>query len=202
MAELAPADVSAYTKGRLAPDDPETQRMLNAALQAVRREVGWHVSPVLPNQAVTIDGPGSRVLRLPTMKITELTSVTEDGIGLDPTSVAASAGATALMPEQVRLRKRNGSYWTDQYSGIDIVMSHGFSETEAIDWRQAILSMVDQMSLIPVKAATGMSDFGQRSWRVDDVQVAYNPYAALAEDVLFSAGNIIDKYRLPTLEFG
>lgn len=175
--------------------------MLAAALMVARREVGWHVSPVLTAQQITMDGPNSRVLFLPSQKVVTVTSVTEDDVLLDPATVRPSAGDGGFLRRRVALRKTSGDYWTDTYSGIELTIDHGFNEDEAADWRQAILSMVDQMSLLPVKASTGASGFGVKQERVDDVYTTYDTYAAMAEDVLFSVNHVLCGYKLPDLEF-
>lgn len=201
MAEISVDDVETYTKGRLKKTDSETARMLAAALAVARREAGWHVSPVRVAHEIVMDGPDSRVLWLPTLKVQGITSVTENGNLLAPTSYAPSAGNGPGLPRHVALRKTSRGYWTDTYGGVVVVMDHGFDEVTAEDWRQAILSMVDQMSLVPVSAGTGVSDFGLSGKRVDDVDYRYNAYAAMADEVVFSITNVLDDYRLPDLEF-
>lgn len=200
MAELAESDLEAFSDDRLTGD--EAKRMLAAALIVARRFCMWHVSPVKTAHAFTIDGPGSAVLFLPTKKLGTLTSVEEDGDALDLADIVASAGDGTDMMRRVALRKRSGAWWTGEYSGIDLVMTHGFTELEAGDWRQAIMSMVDQMSLVPVQGGTGASTFGQSSLKVDDVTISYaNPYMAMAEEVLFSVSHILCEYALPSVEF-
>lgn len=81
MAELSPDDVQDFTSGRLSSSDPEVARMLEAALVAARRYCGWVVTPVVTDDAITLDGPGSRILVLPTRKLVTLTSVSEREIG-------------------------------------------------------------------------------------------------------------------------
>lgn len=202
MAELTSTDVSDFTDGRLNEDDEEVKRMLEAALLVARRECGWHVSPVIEGDVVTLDGPDSRVLWIPTMKLVTLNSVEENDTSINVADVRASTGDTPMRPARVALRKRSKSFWTDEYGWIVVDMDHGFTEDEADDWRQAILSMVDQMSLLPVQSATGSSDFGVAGKRIDDVQMTWsNPYAVMAEEVMFSASSIICRYRLPDLEF-
>lgn len=201
MAELAVADVVGFTGGRLVDSGPtgETARMLTAALSVARRETQWPVSPAR-TETITIDGPGSRVLWLPTLKLNSLNSVSEDGTVLDVSTVAPSAGDGPDMLRRVSLRKKSKGWWSAEYGAVVIAMNHGFTEVQAADWRQAILSMVDQMSLLPVKAS-GMSNFGQTRKEVDDVVYGWAPYAAMAEEVIFSISSIINKYRLPDVEF-
>lgn len=199
MADISTDDLVAYTGGRLADDD-ETVRMLAAALTVARNKAGWPVSPPR-TETITIDGPDSRVLWLPTMKLNTLTSVEEDGTALDLSTITRSVGDGPLQRRRVALRKRSGGWWTGEYGGLEIVMTHGFTEAEAVDWRQAIMSMVDQMSLLPVSAATGASSFGASSLRVDDVQVNYaNPYTSMAEEVAFSYDHILCTYELAPVE--
>lgn len=202
MAELSAADVEAYTNGRLTEDDPEVKRMLAAALQVARQECGWHVSPVRTAVSLTLDGPNSRILWLPTMKVVALTSITEGSTLLNPTTISLSAGDGPDMPRRAALRKTGASWWSAEYGSIHVVMDHGFTEVEAVDWRQAVLSMVDQMALLPVNAATGTSDFGLQRKQVDDVRYQWGPqYSAMAEDVLFSVTEILASYRLPSVEY-
>lgn len=173
--------------------------MLAAALTVARQKVGWHVSPIR-SESMTIDGPDSRVLFLPTMKIRSLTSVEEDGVTLDTSKISISVGDGPMMRRRAALRKRAGGWWTGEYGGLNITMSHGFDETEAGDWRQAVMSMVDQMSMLPVSAATGGGSF-QSSLRVDDVQIGFvNPYTAMAEEVVFSVAHILCTYELAPVE--
>lgn len=201
MTELSVADVETYTNGRLDAGDAEVARMLAAALQVARREAQWHVSPVRAAVSMTLDGPDSRILFLPTMKVTTLTTLVEDGVTLDVATIKVSAGDGAYMRRRTALRKPAGGWWSCEYGAIELTMSHGFTEDEAADWRQAILSMVDQMSLLPVKASTGTSAFGVKSERIDDVYMTYDTYAAMADEVLFSVAHVIDGYRLPPVEF-
>lgn len=192
MAELTAADVEAYTKGRLQASDPEVQRMLNAALAAARGYCGWHVSPLKTGDVQALDGTGKPRLHLRTLKVVAVTAVTEDDVSIDPADVVVSK----VVPG--RLRKKNRSCWSCRDDAIEVTMNHGFTEAEAADWRQAILSMVDQMSLMPVSGETGRSDADLVRKRVDDVEYQWSDgkYAALAEQVLFSVNSILDRYRI------
>ncbi|MGV0627204.1 hypothetical protein [Mycolicibacter minnesotensis] len=134
--ELTPADVEAFTKGRLSKDAPNVAALLTTALAAARRYCGWHVTPVRTADVITLDGPGSGMLVLPTLRLTALTSVTEDGIAVDLSTLAWSARGL--------VRKKSGARWSDKFGSIEVTMSHGFAE--APDWQAAVLSMVDRIS--------------------------------------------------------
>jgi hypothetical protein len=148
MAELTPDDVAQYTSGRLAADNAETQRLLSAGLTAARRYCGWHVTRLIDENddftpdEVTLDGPGSTLLVLPTLRLVELVSVTEDGVDLDiDTDLRVSARGL--------VRKRSGACWSWHYGSITVTMDHGFEDAD--DFNAAVLSFVDRSSL----AATG-----------------------------------------------
>lgn len=202
MAELTAADVSAFTGGRLVDDGGtgEVTRMLNAALAAARREVGWHVSPVKTADEIVVDGPDSRILFLPTRRIVELTSVDEDGTALDPATKLrwSKGGPPGLLDRPVGVRKRSGGYWSGDYQAITVVMTHGYTEDEAVDWRHAIMSMVNTMSLV---TSTGVDESALVRKTVDDVTYGYQPWSAVANESVTSVESILDDFKLPTVDF-
>ena len=197
MGELTSVDVVNFTRGLLQAADNEVVQMLDAALTVARRHAGWHVTPVLENQQIVVDGPGSRILWLPTRRLIDVSSVSENGTALTLSTLNWSTGGD----RHVAMRKRSGAFWSDQYGAIEMTITHGFTEVEASDWRRAILSMVDQMSLVPVAGVSGASNFGMRSKQVDDVVYRWDSYVSLAEEVVFSVENILSKFSLPTMEF-
>jgi hypothetical protein len=206
VAELEASDVATFTNGRL-PGDAATQLMLDAALITARRDAGWHVCPVRENDVVVIDGPDSRILYLPTRKLADdgITVLKEDGVTLTPLADKVSwsvGGPPGLLDGPVRVRKRGRGWWSAEYQAIEVTMTHGYTEEEAADWRRAVLSMVDQMALIPVAESTGVSEFGLTRKQVDDVAYSYgNPYVAAAEDMILSMAHVFADYRLPRVEF-
>lgn len=147
MPELTVADVVGYTHGRLAADDTETTRLLNAALGMARRYCGWHVTPVQPDDVVTLDGTGGALLALPTLRLVELTELVEDGITADLTYVERSArGLLRKKAGYLPGPHHYGPYWTNQLGGITATMTHGFAD--APEWQSAVLSLVDRTSMV------------------------------------------------------
>lgn len=136
MPELTPADVEQYTDGRLDAEADETVRLLAAGLAAARTYCRWSVTPVLVDHEVTLDGPGSRRLVLPTLNLTELSAVVEDGDAIDVADLQWSADGLVI--------KSDGSCWTSKYRGIQVTMTHGFDS--APDWQSAVLSYIDRTS--------------------------------------------------------
>jgi hypothetical protein len=198
VAELTAADVETFTGGRLTDDGGtgEVSRMLTAALAAARRSVGWHVSPVR-RDTLTLDGPRDRILTLPTLHLVELISVTENGIELDLDKLSWSAGRPPGFSGSVNIRKRNRLGWSRDYQSITVTMEHGFTEQAAADWREAILSLVDQMSMLPIPVGAGRSDADLTRKVVDDVEYAWTAdYRRLAIDTIYSVRSVLDGYNL------
>lgn len=194
VGELSPTDVQQYTNGRLSAANPETARMLNAALVAARREVGWHVSPVKTGDTMVLDGPGWHMhkLRLPTRKIVQLNSVVNDGVTLD---ISFSPTAQVVQSAQVPwLLVRRHGHWTHHYAAIVVNLDHGFDIDEAADWRQAILSMVDQMVTI---VTAGRPDVDLQSKQIDDVVYRWGAAQALP-----GAAPILEQYMSPLRRSG
>ena len=134
--ELIPVDLETFTRGQLNRSEPRTEDVLNRALAAARRYCGWHVTPVRTAETVTLDGPGSRLLILPTLRLTAVTEVTENGVPVDVTSVAWSTRGL--------LQKKNGGYWTNQFGGIEVNFDHGFDPVDAADWQGAVMSLAER----------------------------------------------------------
>lgn len=139
MAELTTLAVENYTQGRLNRDDDETARLLAAALRAARRYCGWHVTPS-DSYPVVLDGPGSPLLVLPTLRVGSITALSEDGVALD-------VDADIRWSVRGLVRKVNGCFWTDKFQGIEATVVHGYEDAQ--DWQAAVLSLVDRWSDLP-----------------------------------------------------
>lgn len=193
MPELSTDDVEAFTNGRLDADSDETERLLAAALVAARRYCGWHVSPVKSGDVLTLDGPCGRVLDLPTRRLSAVTSVTENGSTIDVSKLEWSTNGS--------VRKASGAPWSCKYRSISATITHGFTEEEAGDWRQAILSMVDTMS----KVNAGGSEPAGAPIRkkVDDVEYEWSDAAAAeaASRAVYSVSHVLDEFRCPAVLF-
>lgn len=156
MAEdLTPADVEQYTKGRLLASDPNTQRMLDAALDRARRFCGWHVTPV-KTETITLPGSGFDFIVLPTLKVVSIDSITEDGATIDQADVEMFTGEPGILYKK-RCRRWCGT--------VEITYSHGYTATEAAAFREAVLQLIDITSLSIGTGASGpLTDI-----EVDDV---------------------------------
>ena len=145
------------------------------ATAAARSYCGWHVTPVASDEEIVLDGPGGRLLVLPTLKLTELTAVTEDGVELDLADLTWSG--TGLVA------KRNGTYWTSQLGGIAVTFSHGYASAPDFDHAVAVIAET---------IASGRDDAALIRKRVDDVEYQW----ASGADPLAGTAGLLDRYRL------
>lgn len=184
--ELTPADVEQYTGGRLLASDADTTRMLLAALRAVRAYCGWRVTPV-GIDTVKIDGPGRRLLSLPTLKLLELQSITENDVAIDVADLYVS--------EAGLVRKKSHRHWSHHYGAITVTMNHGYDD--AWDWQSAVLQLIDRMSG-EVGAVAGASG-PMVEKRIDDITYRWmNTIGQPENQEVFEMMNhkIVDLYRI------
>lgn len=190
--ELTTADVAQYTQGRLPagdPDpDPETTRLLNSALVTARRYCGWRVTPVGVDN-LWFDGPGGRLLSLPTLHLVELQSITEDDVELDVADLHVSPLGL--------VRKKSGRCWSHHFGAMRVTMNHGYDD--AADWQSAVLELVDRMS-----SAVGMNAGNSGppvEKKVDDVVYRWAQSVGDPHNPLFDMLNheLVDPYRIEPL---
>jgi hypothetical protein len=123
LPDFATADeIEAFTKGQVDAADERVADAIKAVTLSIRREAGWHIGPVVTDHTLTLDGPGGRLLQLPTMKLVELKSVTQLGTAL------ALDDDTHDWSELGLVEKRDGTFWTDRYRKIVVVMDHGYED--------------------------------------------------------------------------
>lgn len=137
---------------------------------------------------------------LPTRKLVALTSISEKGAPLSLASVSAQPGGPpGITSRPAAVRKTSGGWWGREYQSIDVVMTHGYTEVEAADWRYGVLSMVDEMGQMQM---SGTSELDIVSKKVDDVTYRWaDRYSNAAETALYSFTSTFDAYQLPPVEF-
>lgn len=137
-----PDDISTYTKGAVSSSDPRLPGLIDGATAAIRRYCGWHIAPPL-TETVTVDGPGGDVLTLPTLNLTDLAAMTEDGTALDAATLEWSALGSVRKP---------AGYWTARYRGITATMTHGYDS--APDVAQIVIQVITAALSSPMGATT------------------------------------------------
>lgn len=112
-----------------------------AALQVVQDYCRWHVFPST-TETLTLDGPYQFVLMLPSLLVTDVTTVIEDGTTL-------VEGADYEWSEIGILRRLGDTPWTGKLRGLSVTLTHGYASEP-----DALAAVVERV------AARGSSDGG------------------------------------------
>lgn len=155
---------------------------------AVRAYCGWHIAPA-EDTTLTLDGPGSSVLLLPSLHVTAVASVTERGILVDPSAYTWSESGVVKRAAGSTWSGAWGGGWTDALRGVEVAFTHGYDE-----WPLDVLAIVDRLAS---RAVEGSASGGML------VQVGAVSYAT-GEDGLPVTGAIgalerssLSRYKLP-----
>ncbi|MFF7683166.1 hypothetical protein ACFZA2_10425 [Microbacterium sp. NPDC007973] len=92
---------------------------LKAAHGAVRRFCGWHVAPII-DETMILDGSGGRDIFLPSLRVVDLLTVTNDGQNVTASVDTSRAGI---------LRLTTGT-WTDRLGRVTVTLRHGYDLDE------------------------------------------------------------------------
>jgi hypothetical protein len=111
-----------------------------AIVADVRAFCGWHIAPEV-TETITRDGTGSSVLVLPTLRLVDLVSITNEGTAVTDPEWSASGMVRAYC-------------WTWKLRGIVAEFTHGYEE-----WPAELLAVMAEMAsatsaLAGVKAVT------------------------------------------------
>ena len=161
--------LEAYRSG-----DPDL--LVAAAQGAVRGYCGWHVAPSV-EQTVTLDGPGTKVLGLPTLHLTAVTAV-ED---VDTTANGETVDLTTLQWSEAGYLLRD-CCWTSKLRGVTVTFTHGFDPVPP-EVQTVVLDLAET-----IKAGMG----GATRTQVGAVSVQY-----AAEQMTTMHRLVLDRYRLP-----
>lgn len=97
----------------LVSDEPDR---LEQAQELVRDYCRWHIAPNRP-ETVTLDGSGSAKLILPTLRLTAVTSITEDGTLIDPTEYTWAPNGVIT---------RLCGWWCSKPQSVVVIFEHGY----------------------------------------------------------------------------
>lgn len=106
-----------------------------------RREAGWHIFPHVEDDTLTLDGEGGVVLTLPSLHVTEVSEILENGTALDPEGFEWSEGGDV---------KRVGGCWTTRWRGVRVTLNHGFDVDDIPDLLGAMASAVSTAAANPL----------------------------------------------------
>lgn len=152
--------------------DPET---LEGAESIIRDYCGWHIAPAI-TETLTLDGPGTHHLYIPSLRIKTITSIVDDGTTLAPTDY--------LWSENGVIEKLN-SCWTTKRRSIVIILVHGYDACPP-----AVREVWKQLAQVgPASSPVEREEVGQ-------VAVTYGAVAgAVATGIPSSSFILLNKYR-------
>jgi hypothetical protein len=155
----------------------------------VRAYCGWHLAPS-KTETITLDGTGTNVLLLPSLHVTDLVSITEDGTLADAESYQwSSSGVVRRGSSGSSWRPAWGQTWTGALRGIVVEFTHGYDEMP-----MDLQAVVEQMS----SRAQELSEASQVLSQVGQVRYAVG-VDGLRQTGLLAEGDrqVLDRYRLP-----
>lgn len=135
---VTPTELTDYQNG-----DPELA--IAIATGQIRDYCGWHITPSV-TETVTVDGPCSHVLTLPTLYLTAVSSVVEEGVTVSADEFDWS--------DSGYLRRRRCT-WTGKPRGIIVGITHGYEEVPPAV-KAAALALAS-LTQTPASAATSQS---------------------------------------------
>lgn len=144
-----------YSKGKIQANDARLSDAITGASAAVRRYCGWHVWPQLTEVSLTLDGPGGRVLELPSMQVQDVRSITQHDVLLDPSMYDWSElGEVELC----------WGHWSHRYRSIVAVIDHGYDEVP--DLCRVVLAMITRELSSPSGATREQAGQVAVSWAI------------------------------------
>ena len=114
------------------------------ACRAVRDYCGWHIAPSV-TETLTVDGPGGALLLLPTLYLTDVSSITSDGHAVTD-------------PEWSQNGMVRGC-WSSKFRGVVAEITHGYDEAPA-----EVLAVAREM--LDGRSRTGVSQVTTNSHQV------------------------------------
>lgn len=136
--------------------DSRVASTLQGVAQAVRNYCGWHIAPIATCKAY-LTGDGGAVLPLPSLAVSAVAKVSENGIELDPCCYQFKRLGFI----------RKDSPWCEGWDSIEVVFSSGFDDAAAIK------SIVCQIASNNLAAPAGV-----REEHAGNVGIAYNQTAS------------------------
>lgn len=107
---------------------------------------GWHIAPPV-RETVTLNGDESGVVLLPTLRLTELHSLTVDGSAIDVNGSAVQWSAAGVM----RCPASDG-----RLRGVVVDMTHGHDE-----WPLPVISVIERLAARAQDAQGALVQVGQ-----------------------------------------
>lgn len=159
------ADLDNYTSG-------DSATLVEQAQATIRAYCGWHVAPNI-TETITLDGTGNRHLWLPSLFVTDVTAIVDEGTTLTTEDYDWS--------ESGYLERRSG-YWSIRPRQIQVTLKHGLEDIPA-----------DVVGVaVGLAARAAVSPAGVRREAAGAVSLEYELGRLLQDE-----RSILDRYKLP-----
>ncbi|SUA72662.1 Uncharacterised protein [Nocardia otitidiscaviarum] len=99
------------------------QARLDGVIGDIRDYCGWHIAPTA-TETITLDGSGAAVVQVPTLRLSAVASVAENGVVIPATEYEWSEDGTLR-------RLPLGRCWTNRYRSVVVECTHGYAEVPA-----------------------------------------------------------------------
>ena len=161
---------------------------LSAVSATIRGYCGWHVAPNVTCYVET-NGPG-RIITVPTLAMTDLIEVTENGEELDVDDIEWLSSGLIRKPPSMCWHHPG---WHPKWRSVHVTYESGY-DMDAVPDLAAIVSQVASNHLA--------APAGVRSERAGNVEIAYNSMASGVSGGVTLLGRdmaMLAPYRLPVM---
>lgn len=114
-------DVSLYP-----PFADENVRVADAAAATIRGYCRWHIWPVV-TETVVLDGPGSGLLMLPTLRLLAVSAVSQTRRGRGQTAATLDVAADLEWSAAGMVWHVDGVPWSGRARGVSVTFTHGYA---------------------------------------------------------------------------
>jgi len=127
---VTPADLALYQSG-------DVQTLLDQATALVRSYCGWHVAPSI-TETVSVAGSGVGSIALPSLWVTDVSAVVEDGTSLL---------STDFVWDPAGIVGRLGVPWTTPDKVVTVTFTHGHARAE--DFEAVVMAIAARAEASP-----------------------------------------------------
>jgi hypothetical protein len=156
----------------------DSSTWLKAAQQSVRSYCGWHIAPNI-TQTLKLDSYGARTLLLPSMHVTDISSLMINGVEMKDDIDWSTAGT-------VKLRK---GCFPDSPGAVTVTLKHGFDAAEVADVTSLMLKLAQ-------RGSTGPGVIGSQSTNGSSVTFITAGGAPLSIPLLQIEKDALQPYKL------
>lgn len=158
----------------------DAQSIIEQAQSAIRSYCGWHIAPSV-TETVTLDGNGSAHMWLPSLRVTDVDSVENEGTVLSSEDYDWSASGY--------LQLRTWGTWSDRPRQVEVTFTHGYTEAPP--------DVIEVAAAVASRAATSPAGIVRDQSGPFSVQYATVNGAAGGIALLEHEKAILDRYKLP-----